>query len=316
MRWVTGYRATGGSLRVGLLSEESVYWADEGQTLLSLLQGEVPLKEVAIRLTENPSTVDLRSECQLHSPLPNPPSIRDYASFEQHIHVTYAAIGRQIGDRWKDEPSSFFLNPINITGPEATIYMPAECEQLDFEVEIAVVIGREARDLSPNEARDYIAGFTILNDWSCRDVQRRESERGLNASKSKDFTTTIGPWLVTPEEFDETTAEARVSVNGRQYGRGRLADIWWSLNELVAYSSMDCTLRPGEIIASGTLPNCCILELSSTNGVEKYPWLVTGDCVEIEIDGLGVLRNTVSKSGRKMSQKWKDKNRIRPRWSV
>jgi fumarylacetoacetate (FAA) hydrolase len=140
-------------------------------------------------------------------------------------------------------------------------------------------------------------GYTVFNDFSARDLQRREMALGLGPAKGKDFASAFGPYLVTPDEFGGTrerpAAEMVARVNGREYSRGNLADIHHSFGELVAYASRDSRVRSGDLIGSGTVGTGCILELSLTHGAEQFPWLQSGDVVELEVETIGVLRNTV-----------------------
>jgi fumarylacetoacetate (FAA) hydrolase len=168
------------------------------------------------------------------------------------------------------------------------------------------MIGREGRNIPPDAADEYIAGFTIMNDWSARDVQREEMKVGLGPAKGKDFATSLGPWLVTPDELadrrepaparGETGArgwhyrlEMVARVDGKEISRGNLADLYWTFAEMIAYASRDCTLYPGDVIGSGTVGTGCLLELG-------LPWLEPGQVVELEVERLGVLRNRVGES--------------------
>lgn len=201
---------------------------------------------------------------------------------------------------WYAAPVFYFSNTASIVGPDAPIRRPPDTAELDFELEVAVVIGREGRDIPVAEADSYIAGFTILNDWSARDLQRREMKVGLGPAKGKDFATSIGPALVTPEELascllpDRTrgnrynlTMTAR--VNGKEYSRGSLADLHWTFAELIACAARNTALRPGDLIGSGTVGTGCITEFPEGT----FPWLEPGDIVELEVERLGKLVNRV-----------------------
>lgn len=200
---------------------------------------------------------------------------------------------------WYEQPVFYFSNPHSVIGPDAPVAAPPGCAELDYELEVAAVVGTGGRDLEPEEAEAGIAGFTIMNDWSARDLQRREMRVGLGPAKGKDFATSLGPWLVTPDELaDRRAAKAydltmTARVNGREYSRGNLADLHWSFGELLAHASRGTELVPGDVIGSGTCGTGCILELSLVHGSDRYPWLEPGDVVELEVERLGVLRNPV-----------------------
>jgi fumarylacetoacetate (FAA) hydrolase len=187
-------------------------------------------------------------------------------------------------------------------GPEDVVPHPAASRALDFELEVACIIGEPGRNLLAEEALEHIFGFTIFNDWSARDLQRQEMVVGLGPAKGKDFASSLGPWIVTPDELVPYTAgrpgvydlAMTARVNGVERSRGNWKDIHYSFGELIARASADVTLLPGDVIGSGTVGTGCLLELTRGEG----PWLQIGDVVELEIEGLGVLRNTVGKPAR------------------
>ena len=251
------------------------------------------------------------SEVTLLAPLPRPASIRDCMSFEEHVINSTRAIGlggyakvdrlaeRFLGKRFSiahrasatfyKQPPYYKSNPRSVIGPDATVRIPAYCEQFDYELEWGVVIGREGVDITAQRAREYIAGYTIFNDFSARDAQKQEMGGRLGPAKGKDFDTgnAIGPWLVTPDELpDPYNLTMRARVNGAEWSRGSTATMHWRFEQLIAHISASETLYPGDFIGSGTVGRGCGLELGS--------YLKPGDTVELEIDGLGVLRNTVA----------------------
>jgi fumarylacetoacetate (FAA) hydrolase len=201
---------------------------------------------------------------------------------------------------WYDAPVFYFSNTASITGPDVSIRKPPETNALDYELEIGVVIGREGGDIAVEEADDYIAGFTILNDWSARDIQIREMKVGLGPAKGKDFATSIGPYLVTPDELEDRILDRSrgnrydlvmtARVNGEEYSRGNLRDMNWTFAELIAQASRNTVLKPGDLIGSGTVGTGCIVEFPDG----AHPWLQTGDTVELEIERLGILRNQIT----------------------
>jgi 2-keto-4-pentenoate hydratase/2-oxohepta-3-ene-1,7-dioic acid hydratase in catechol pathway len=243
----------------------------------------------------------------LLAPLPRPASIRDCMSFEEHVINSTRAIGlgpyakvdqlaeRFLGRRFSiahrssatfyRQPPYYKSNPRSVVGPEAEVRIPAYCKQFDYELEWAVVIGREGVDIPAARAREHIAGYTIFNDFSARDAQKREMGGRLGPAKGKDFDTgnAIGPWLVTPDELpDPYNLTMRARVNGAEWSRGSTATMHWRFEDLIAHISASETLYPGDFIGSGTVGRGCGLELGA--------YLKAGDVVELEIDGIGILR--------------------------
>lgn len=233
------------------------------------------------------------SEVTLLAPLPRPRTIRDFYAFEAHVKNARARRGLPMIDEWYQFPVFYFTNPMAVLGPGDAIQKPRDTQMLDFELEVAAVIGRVGRDIPPERALEHIAGFMIMNDWSARDIQRAEMKVGLGPAKGKDFATSLGPWLVTPDELADTWDGARhrltmtARINGKEVSRGNLADLHFSFGEMIARASRDCTLYPGEVIGSGTVGTGCLLE------TEAAPWLEPGDVVELEVERLGTLTNTV-----------------------
>lgn len=230
----------------------------------------------------------------------DPGSFRDFYVFEQHVKNARRCRGLEMAPEWYDAPSFYFSNIASISGPGAPIRKPTETNELDYELEIAVVIGKEGRDIPVAEADSYIAGFTILNDWSARDIQRREMKVGLGPAKGKDFATSIGPYLVTPDDLEEkllpdTSRGNRydltmtASVNGREISRGNVQDMHWTFAELISHASRNTVLNPGDLIGSGTVGTGCLTEFPEGT----YPWLQPGDTVRLEIECLGILENRV-----------------------
>jgi 2-keto-4-pentenoate hydratase/2-oxohepta-3-ene-1,7-dioic acid hydratase in catechol pathway len=225
--------------------------------------------------------------------------VRDFYAFEDHVATARRSRGLEMEPDWYELPVFYFSNPYAVIGPHADVVVPPGCTELDFEVEVAAVIGRSGADLEPEEAERHIAGFCIMNDWSARDLQRREMKLNLGPAKGKDSATSLGPHLVTGDELEpfrkgkayDLTMTAM--VNGREYSRGNLADIHWSFGEMIAYASRGTRVEPGDVIGSGTCGTGCILELSLVHGSDKYPWLQAGDEVTVTVDHLGALSNTV-----------------------
>lgn len=238
------------------------------------------------------------SSARILSPLPQPPSIRDYMAFEAHARDSRP--DRQVDPGWYEHPLFYFSNPSVVRDPDDVIVAPTGSRCLDYELEVACVIGREASDLDPDDPAvlDVICGFTIFNDWSARDVQTNEMKQNLGPIKGKDFATSIGPFVVTPDELDDSAsgrpkARMQARVNGERWSEGQLSDIHFSWGELLAYASRDSRLVPGDVLGSGTVGTGCILELRTCGLRDTRHWLRDGDVVELEVDGIGVLRNSI-----------------------
>ena len=279
---------------------EQIHAMASGIRLLDLLgdDGE-KLTRAGEGATTDPADVFELETVDLRAPVPTPPSVRDFYAFEQHVKTARQRRGLNMDPDWYELPIFYFSNPAAIVGPGDDVAIPPSCQELDFELEVAAVVGMWGRDLDPAEAERHLAGFCVMNDWSARDVQRREMKLSMGPVKGKDFATTLGPVLVTPDEL-ESSRRARAydlamtaSVNGREYSRASLADIYWSFGEMLAYASRGTEVGPGDVIGSGTCGTGCILELSLVHGEEAYPWLRPGDVVALEVERLGRIQNRV-----------------------
>ena len=218
------------------------------------------------------------AEVDLRAPVLHPPAVRDFNAFEQHVKTARALRGLEIPPEWYEIPAFYFSNPAAIYGPEDEITYPEGTQELDYELEAAVVIGKDGE----------IGGFTVMNDWSARDLQRPEMKIGLGPSKGKDFATSIGPVVVTPDELGDLRLDMVARVNGEERSRGNMGDMHHSWDAIVAHAAHNTHLRPGDILGSGTVGTGCILELGDGR------WLQPGDVVELEIERIGVLRNRIS----------------------
>ncbi|MFW0781897.1 fumarylacetoacetate hydrolase family protein [Rossellomorea marisflavi] len=236
------------------------------------------------------------SELSLVAPLPDPVSIRDFYAFEDHVRNARQRRGLAVVPEWYEMPVFYFTNHMSVSGPDAPITVPKGSACLDYELEIACVIGRRGKDIPVEQAEDYIYGYMIMNDWSARDLQREEMKVGLGPAKGKDFATTFGPYLVTRDELesyregDRLDLEMTATVNGVLLSKGNYKEIHYTFPAMIARASENVMLIPGEVIGSGTVGTGCLLEL----GEEVHPWLVPGDVVELGITGLGILKNTIS----------------------
>jgi fumarylacetoacetate (FAA) hydrolase len=229
-------------------------------------------------------------------PVPSPPSVRDFFAFEAHVKTARGNRGLTVAPAWYELPVFYFSNPGATIGPEEEVLFPLGAAHLDYELEVAAIIGRSCVDVAVEDAWDYVAGLTVMNDWSARDIQVKEMAVGLGPSKGKDFATSMGPWLVTLDELEDRREGDRhdlamvARVNGRQLSEGNLGDLYWTFPQMIAHASRGARLREGDVIGSGTVGTGCILELrpETTGG-----WLSPGDVVELEVERLGVLRNRI-----------------------
>ena len=217
------------------------------------------------------------ADVDLRTPVLHPPSIRDFYAFEQHVRATRATRRLEIPPEWYEIPVFYFSNTAAVYGPEVEVPYPEGTEELDYELELAAVIG----------ADEQIAGFTVMNDWSARDLQRAEMKVGLGPAKGKDFATSLGPIVVTADEFDGSSGTMVARVNGEERSRGDAADMHHSWEAIRSHAARNTRLRAGDVLGSGTVGTGCILEHGDGR------WLQPGDVVELEIEGIGVLRNTV-----------------------
>lgn len=233
---------------------------------------------------------------RLLSPILHPPSFRDFYGFESHVRTARAKRGLDVPPAWFDIPVFYFSNPRALVGTAAEVWAPAGCAELDYELELGIIIGQGGRDIAPAQAWNHVAGFAVLNDFSARDLQRLEMTVGLGPAKGKDFATALGPWLVTRDEFagridgERLALEMTARVNGREYSRGNTASLHHSIPRMIAQASRDADLFPGDLLGTGTVGTGCLLEL----GPEVHGgWLRPGDVVELEIELIGTLRTRI-----------------------
>ena len=275
MLLVTFTSRTDAAPRVGMLEGDDVV-VIAAPTMLAWLGGDA---------RHATGEVLPRSDVTLLAPVPEPPSVRDFYAFEGHVAAGWKRRGAPVPDQWYRVPAFYFSNPAAIYGPGQFVQRPASTRMLDFELEVAAVIGADGD----------IAGFTLMNDWSARDVQREEVAVLLGPAKAKDFATSLGPWIATPDDLPYRDGrlhmEAWVTVNGREVGRGNTADQHFSWPDLVAHAARDTRLRPGDILGSGTLNRGCLLELGPLDGGR---WIEPGDVVALHADGLGTLETRIT----------------------
>lgn len=220
---------------------------------------------------------------RLLAPVPRPTSLRDYMVVEEHVRR--ARPGREIPDVWYEMPVHYKGNVDAIYGPDDVVPWPAYTDRLDYELEICAVIGRGGRGIRAADAHRHIAGYTIYNDWSARDIQRREMSAGLGPALGKDFASSLGPCLVTADAFDRERARLQARIDGETWSQGTLGTMRFSFEEIIEWTSQEQTLQPGDHLGSGTVGGGCGLELDR--------WLGEGALVELSAEGIGVLRNRV-----------------------
>jgi len=248
-------------------------------------------------------------------PIPRPESIRDAMAFEEHIINSIRTVGlgpfakldemieRWFGRRrsiahslnkaWQERPLYYKSNRFSVVGHGSVVRIPTYAEHLDYELEWGVIIGKQGRDIPLASARDHIAGYTIFNDFSARDIQMKEMKGRLGPAKGKDFDTgnAIGPWMVTPDDIpDPYNLTMTARVNGEEWSRGTTRDMHWTFEKIISYISQSETLYPGEFIGSGT----CSGKLGKGSGMELGRTLKAGDVIELEVERIGVLRNRIA----------------------
>ena len=294
MRWAT--YLIGGTHRVGLVLDGEIRGIAGVSRLIDLLGDDGELMErAAEQARRDPSEVIPVNSVQLAAPIPVPPSFRDFMAFEEHVVNTRKRTGAAVDPGWYDAPVFYFSNPAAIHPPRGEVAIPPGCTWFDYELEVAAVIGRGGSDLHPDTAEQHIAGYLVLADWSARDLQRQEMPLRFGPVKGKDSATSIGPWLVTPDELEPYRSgrsynlAMTATVNGRLYSEGNWSTVYWSFAEMLAYASRGTRLVPGDVIGSGTVGQGCILELSILHGESEYPWLAAGDDVHLQIEALGAI---------------------------
>ena len=264
-----------------------------------VLQGDAPIKPLSLEAKD------------WLAPVPKPASCRDGYAFRQHVASARRNRGVDMIPEFDHQPIFYFTNHQAIIGPGPVICMPDHFRQLDFELEVAVVIGKAGRNVRAEEADRYIAGYTIMNDWSARTLQMEEMLLSLGPAKGKDFATALGPYLVTPDELEALACPPKAGhtggslaldmvarLNGEEVSRGNMKDMDWTFAEIIERCAYGASIMPGDVIGSGTVGTGCFLELNGTGrrlDPEGYQprWLVAGDVMELEITGLGTLTNTV-----------------------
>lgn len=293
-------------------------------TLKEFLDGESKSMKTAKQVVNGIKNKKVKShiklsEVKLLSPIPDPPSCRDGYAFRQHVATARRNRGVEMIPEFDQYPVFYFTNHNAIYGEGAIKVEDDHLDKLDFELECAIVIGKKGKNISAEKADSYIAGYTIMNDWSARTLQMEEMKLNLGPAKGKDFATSLGPWLVTTDELEQykisTPAGNKYDLkmiarhNGKQVSEGNLKDMNWAFAEIIERASYGVTLYPGDVIGSGTVGTGCYLELNGTGALEAKEkgqsftpvWINEGDEFELEITGLGILKNRIKKSKNRRS---------------
>ena len=243
------------------------------------------------------------SDVQLLAPFPRPASLRDFGVFKTHMDAAARITGKEISPEWFKLPNYYrgSTSPASIAGHEAIVTWPNYTEKLDFELEWGVYIGKTGKNISIEEAPEYIAGYTIYNDISARDIQFRHMSLSLGPAKGKDFDNSniMGPCLVTPDEIgDPSNLKMIARVNGEVWSEGNTSDMYYSFAEMISFVSQSETLFPGEFLGSGTVGKGC--------GWELDRWIQPGDVIELEVENIGILRNRIGEPEQNPAA-WKEK---------
>jgi len=289
--------------RVGVVEDETLLAFPEDLTMRDVVAAGI---DAAVRLAEaarGREPARPLSSVRLLAPL-KPTSVRDFVAFEEHVDGVRRSVDGSAGvpEAWYDAPTFYFTNPHTILGPDEDVPFPAACRARDFELEVAVVVGAPGTSLSVEEARDHVFGYTIMNDWSARDLQSREMQVRLGPAKGKDFATTLGPWIVTADELEQRRDNdgfldlwCTAEVNGVEVGRDLLTNAGWTFDAMIAYASRDSRVGCGDVLGSGTVGNGgCLAELWGRNGSQTPPPLQPGDVVTLTVEGIGSVSNRVA----------------------
>lgn len=299
-RWVDGSGRRGDGFVIG---EGVVAFPDDG-TVSEVLEGGLALARALHERVVGEAGIPL-SSVRLLAPLV-PAAIRDFVAFEEHVEGVSAAVDgkSEVVPEWYQAPTFYFTNPHTVLGPDDAVEPPV-CERLDFELELAVVVGgsttNDGRTLTPQQAADRIFGYTIMNDWSARDLQGREMKVRLGPAKGKDFGTSLGPWIATADELEEfvdadgfLAVRAEVRVNGELIGHDLVSNMGWPFPELIAYASRNSRVVAGDVLGSGTVGNGgCLAELWGRAGELTPPPLREGDELRMTVEGVGELVSRV-----------------------
>ena len=259
-------------------------------SMLSLIEGGEELLKLTREICNKPQTTHIYSlnDIQLKSPLLNPPSLKDFFAFEEHAKAGAKRRNEELPKEWYEIPAYYKGNHRAIFGPEDEILWPYYTKKLDFECEIACVIGKKGINIPLEDAEKYIFGYMIFNDFSARDIQKKEMALRMGPGKGKDFANSFGPYLVTKDEVDpKKDFSMQVKVNGEIWTEGHFKDQYWGFPLMVSHISQEETIYPGDILGSGTFYKGCGLDLDR--------WIQSGNTIELEVSKLGILRNKIGR---------------------
>ncbi len=305
--------------QIGILHNQLIYNLNdcfEDKSLIEIVQIEDYQNKIANFISDKNCKKHNINNIKLLPPIPKPNSFRDAYAFRQHVETARKNRGGKMLPEFDQFPVFYFSNHNNMYGHKQEIeVMPDHLEQLDYELEIAILIGKAGKNILSKDADQYIAGFFILNDLSARKLQMEEMQLNLGPAKGKDFANVIGPYLVTPEELESKSIDTAFGkkydlqmscyVNGKLLSNGNAKDMHWTFAEIIERASYGVNLFPGDVIGSGTVGTGCLLELNSSRKKEnvsyQYQWLNIGDEIELKIEGLGKITNKIIKSQSKHS---------------
>lgn len=312
MRLSTYKLANNNKELIGLVKKDSIINLNEffgDISLVDLIKKDNWKSETLKKIDEEKLVTHHINDVNLLAPIPNPNSLRDAYAFRQHVETSRKNRGLEMIKEFDEFPVFYFSNHNAIYGPQDEIKcMPSHFEKLDFELEIAIVIGKEGRNLKANEASSYIAGYMIMNDVSARGLQMKEMKLNLGPAKGKDFASVIGPYLVTPDEIKDklidkgghgSIYDLKMScfLNNQLVSEGNFKDMNWTFEQIIERVSYGATIYPGDIIGSGTVGTGCLLELNGTGKIKdsnyNEVWLKEGDVVKMKIDKLGEISNKI-----------------------
>ncbi len=294
-----------GHEKFGIYAEPNQVFVLPFKTVLEFLENTETNFKKAQQLMHADLLANLTiSDVELLSPIPRPPSMRDGYAFRQHVMTARRNRGLEMIPEFDQFPVFYFTNHQGVTGPGDVHVQKLHCEKLDFELEVAIVIGKKGKNIKLTEADEYILGYTIMNDWSARALQMEEMKLNLGPAKGKDFATSLGPWLVTRDELkskgtlkaspkgEVLSARMQAFLNGKQYSDGNTNQMDWTFAQIIERASYGVTLYPGDVIGSGTVGTGCFLELNGSKITDNL-WLKPSDEMELRVDGLGSLKNKI-----------------------
>ena len=312
MRLSTYKLANNNKELIGLVKKDSLINLNEffgDISLVDLIKKDNWKSQTLKKIDEEKLVTHHINDVNLLAPIPNPNSLRDAYAFRQHVETSRKNRGLEMIKEFDEFPVFYFSNHNAIYGPQDEIKcMPSHFEKLDFELEIAIVIGKEGRNLKANEASSYIAGYMIMNDVSARGLQMKEMKLNLGPAKGKDFASVIGPYLVTPDEIKDklidkeghgSIYDLKMScfLNNQLVSEGNFKDMNWTFEQIIERVSYGTTIYPGDIIGSGTVGTGCLLELNGTGKIKdsnyNEVWLKDGDVIKMKIDKLGEISNKI-----------------------